>query len=157
MVECTGCALPSSTWAASGTLACAHPIAAYCDQTQTPIPAWVAPGCPPATWVELLASERATGWPPLYEECDTFDVAYAGWSCGGNSVVTFFYDKASGNLTAAVQFDGAGHPGEQTCLAGPASFDAASLRAAGCVPHQCFPADAGLQSPSCDLDASSGD
>jgi hypothetical protein len=85
-------------------------------------------------------------------ECDGFNIANAGWSCGGSATVDFLYDKGSGQLVSAIELGDGAHAGQQTCLAGSTSMAPVALPLAHCTLHQCFPNDSGIDSGTCNLD-----
>ena len=99
----------------------------------------------------MLASEREYGYPPIFYECDGFDLAMPGWSCGTGTNVLFVYDGASGQLTSAVEFGSGQHAGQQTCLAGASSVTPLNLVSANCKLFNCFPPDSGIDAGMCDL------
>lgn len=150
---CLGCAVPEARWAEAGPLSCPRPIADYCNQNASPIPSTTAPDCPPSDWNALLASERKYGWPPIFYECDGFNLTMPSWSCGIGTNVLFVYDGVSGQLTSAVEFGAAQHSGQQTCLAGASSIEPLNLVSAHCRIFNCFPPDSGIDAGQCDLDA----
>ena len=146
---CMGCAVPAATWADAGVLSCPRSIADYCDQNRDPIPATTPPDCPPSDWDALLAFERAYTGPPVFYECDAFNLASPGWWCGSGTNVLFVYDKASGRLTTAIEE----MAGQQTCLAGPGTASYVARYPAGCTAFHCIPLEAVWDGGPCDFDA----
>lgn len=136
---CFGCAVPTAHWADSGVLSCPRPVSEYCDQNANPVPPTTAPSCPPSDWSSLIASELASGYPPLFYACDAFDIGIPEWSCGSGASVLFVYDKASGELAASVEEKA----GKETCLAGPSQFDYVSVALGNCTLYSCSPAAGG--------------
>jgi hypothetical protein len=130
--------LPEAGVEAAAQLSCPGSISDYCLN--------YAPGCPPSTWAEALASQSATGLPPFLSICDSYNWAESVWACGGTTQVLFAYDKATGKLLAAVELAEPGDTSKQICLAGPATISPLG----SCTSYfDCFPNDAGYPRGRC--------